>query len=78
MYTAKELFKRTFIYVGEDMFEVFRILPEANVSDVNEMKEKLGVETAFRKEGNLFFVTKIEEPEYELIVTETTELVNNN
>jgi hypothetical protein len=52
-----------FIKVNEDLFEVKRTYSEERVKDVMLLKEWLGVDAVFKKEGSLYFCNKIIELE---------------
>jgi hypothetical protein len=52
-----------FIKVNEDLFEVKRIYSEERVKDAMLVKEWLGVDSVFKKEGSLYFCNKIIELE---------------
>lgn len=54
---------RSFLTVGEDLFEVLRVIEEKNVHNVDEWKNHFGVDRVFRKDGRLFFANLIKEAE---------------
>jgi hypothetical protein len=45
---------RTFLTVGEELYEVLKIYNEGSVPDVELWKSWWGAEKVFRKEGKLF------------------------
>lgn len=59
---------KQFIKVNEDLYLIKKVYEESKVKNVDFVKEWLETESVFRKEGNLYFCTKIEE--LELIVEE--------
>ena len=48
-----------FIKVNDELFQVVRTFPEERIKDFNLVKEWLGVESVFKREGLLFFCIKI-------------------
>lgn len=60
-------FKRTFIEVSDSLYEVLRVVKETPDIDATAWKERLGADTIFRREGDLFFVNLVEEAQ---IITE--------
>lgn len=64
--------KRTFIYVGEDMYEVVRMVKDDPSIEAKAWRDILHADTTFRKDGMLFFVNKVEDAVYEPI-TENVE-----
>ena len=48
-----------FIKVNDELFQVVRTFPEERVKDFNLVKEWLGAESVFKREGLLFFCIKI-------------------
>lgn len=48
-----------FIKVNDELFQVVRVYPEERVKDFNLVKEWLGAESVFKREGSLFFCIKI-------------------
>jgi hypothetical protein len=52
---------RTFLTVGEELYEVLKIYNEGSVPDVELWKCWWGAEKVFRKEGKLFFCVLVEE-----------------
>ena len=54
---------RSFLSVGDDLFEVKRVFDEHRVNDTEGVKEWLGVDRIFRKDGKLFYCSMIQEAE---------------
>jgi hypothetical protein len=58
---------KNFIKVNQDLFQVLRQYAEDRVNNpevnVENIKQWLGADTAFKKDGMLYFCIKIEEPE---------------
>ena len=58
---------KNFIKVNEDLFQVVKQIPEDRIdnpeTEVNVIKNRLGADTAFKKDGMLYFCIKIEELE---------------
>jgi hypothetical protein len=58
---------KNFIKVNQDLFQVLRQHPEDRVNNpevnVENIKQWLGADTTFKKDGMLYFCIKIEEPE---------------
>ena len=58
---------KNFIKVNQDLFEVLRQYAEDRVNNpevnVENIKQWLGADTTFKKDGMLYFCIKIEEPE---------------
>jgi hypothetical protein len=58
---------KNFIKVNQDLFQVLRQYPEDRVNNpetnVENIKQWLGADTTFKKDGMLYFCIKIEEPE---------------
>jgi len=48
-----------FIKVNDELFQVVRTFPEERIKDFNLVKEWLGAESVFKREGLLFFCIKI-------------------
>jgi hypothetical protein len=48
-----------FIKVNDELFQVVRTFPEERIKDYNLVKEWLGAESVFKREGLLFFCIKI-------------------
>ena len=58
---------KNYIKVNEDLFQVVKQIPEDRIDnpeiEVNVIKNRLGADTAFKKDVMLYFCIKIEEPE---------------
>lgn len=58
---------KNFIKVNQDLFQVLRQYPEDRINNpetnVENIKQWLGADTTFKKDGMLYFCIKIEEPE---------------
>jgi hypothetical protein len=58
---------KNFIKVNQDLFQVLRQYTEDRVNNpevnVENIKQWLGADTTFKKDGMLYFCIKIEEPE---------------
>ena len=58
---------KNFIKVNQDLFQVLRQYPEDRINNpetnVENIKQWLGADTTFKKDGILYFCIKIEEPE---------------
>jgi hypothetical protein len=58
---------KNFIKVNQDLFHVLRQYPEDRINNpevnVENIKQWLGADTTFKKDGMLYFCIKIEEPE---------------
>ena len=58
---------KNFIKVNEDLFQVVKQIPEDRIDnpeiEANVIKNRLGADTAFKKDGMLYFCIKIEELE---------------
>jgi hypothetical protein len=58
---------KNFIKVNQDLFQVLRQYAEDRVNNpevnVDNIKQWLGADTTFKKDGMLYFCIKIEEPE---------------
>jgi DNA-binding transcriptional regulator WhiA len=58
---------KNFIKVNQDLFQVLRQYAEDRVNNpevnVENIKQWLGADTTFKKDGMLYFCIKIEEPE---------------
>jgi hypothetical protein len=58
---------KNFIKVNDYLFQVLRQYPEDRVNNpetnVENIKQWLGADTTFKKDGMLYFCIKIEEPE---------------
>jgi hypothetical protein len=58
---------KNFIKVNQDLFQVLRQYPEDRVNNpevnVENIKQWLGADTTFKKDGMLYFCIKIEELE---------------
>lgn len=52
-----------FIKVQEDLFLVKRTFKEEIVKDVEGVKQWLGVDSVYKKDGTLYFCIKIDEAE---------------
>lgn len=52
---------KNFIKVNDDLYQVIRSYPEDKVINVDLVKEWLGSEIIFRKDGNLYFCNAIQE-----------------
>jgi hypothetical protein len=48
-----------YIKVNDELFEVKRTFAEDRITDPMPLKEWLGVDTIFKREGTLFFCNKI-------------------
>lgn len=48
-----------FIKVNDELFQVVRTFPEERIKDFNLVKEWLGAECVFKREGLLYFCIKI-------------------
>ncbi len=48
-----------FIKVNDELFQVVRTFPEERIKDFNLVKEWLGAESVFKREGLLYFCIKI-------------------
>ena len=59
--------RRGFLEIDGSLYEVLREIREKDDIVVDEWKTRLGAETVFRKDGHLYFVTKVQEAH---IVTE--------
>lgn len=59
--------RRGFLEIDGSLYEVLREMVERDGIIVEEWKTRLGAETVFRKDGHLYFVTKVQEAH---IVTE--------
>ena len=66
---------RTFLTVGEDLYEVLRSTDESQLPLADEWKKFLGADKVFRKEGRLYFCSLVEEA---VIVDETVSEKENN
>jgi hypothetical protein len=58
---------KNFIKVNQDLFQVLKQYAEDRVNNpevnVENIKQWLGADTTFKKDGMLYFCIKIEEPE---------------
>jgi len=58
---------KNFIKVNQDLFQVLRQYSEDRINNpevnVENIKQWLGADTTFKKDGMLYFCIKIEEPE---------------
>jgi len=58
---------KNFIKVNDDLFQVVKQIPEDRIdnpeTEVNAIKNRLRADTAFKKDGMLYFCIKIEELE---------------
>ena len=58
---------KNYIKVNEDLFQVVKQIPEDRIdnpeTEVTVIKNRLGADTAFKKDGMLYFCIKIEELE---------------
>ena len=58
---------KNFIKVNEDLFQVVKQIPEDRIDnpeiEVNVIKNRFGADTAFKKDGMLYFCIKIEDLE---------------
>jgi hypothetical protein len=50
---------KNFIKVNDELFQVVRTFPEERVKDFNLVKEWLGAESVFKRDGSLYFCIKI-------------------
>ena len=48
-----------FIKVNDELFQVVRVYPEERVKDFNLVKEWLGADSVYKRDGALFFCIKI-------------------
>jgi hypothetical protein len=56
---------KNFIKVNEGLFQVLKILSEERVKNADMVKEWLGADIIFRKDGNFYFCKQIQDLEYE-------------
>jgi hypothetical protein len=61
---------RGFLEISGNLFEVIREIRETDDINIEEWKSRLGAETVFRKDGNLYFAVQVQEAQ---IVTEEEE-----
>ena len=66
---------RTFLTVGEELYEVLKNTDESHLPLADEWKKYLGADKVFRKEGRLYFCSLIEEA---VIIEETVPEKENN
>lgn len=52
---------RNFLEVGDELYEILRRVNESHDPIIDVWKEHLGAEKVFRKDGYLYFCTKIED-----------------
>lgn len=52
---------RTFLMVGDDMFEIHRIFPDKPYTDVDSLKKYFNVDRVFRKDDKLYFCFLVKE-----------------
>ena len=52
---------RNFLEVGDELYEILRRVNESHDPIIDVWKEHLGAEIVFRKDGYLYFCTKIED-----------------
>lgn len=65
---------KNIINVNDDLFEIKKTFKESTVKDPVGLKDLFGYDFVFKKEGILYFVNKIEEPE----IIEETQTQNQN
>lgn len=58
------------IQLGSELYLVKRVLREEEKYNIELLKQWFDTEVVLRKDGNLFFVNKIETLEYEQVTTD--------
>ena len=58
---------KNFINVNGGLFQVLRTFSEEKVKNVDLIKEWLGAEIIFRKDGQFYFCKQVQDLEYEQI-----------